>query len=447
MADEIIRLVHIDGTLPNLALMKLGHWNKSIGNRVILAHDVQPSLFEPRTYHRVYGSAIFKRSRYLVDELLAAYPDAVVGGTGSGRPLSLSVEAAIGVAQYEHYDYELYPHYPWSLGFTQRGCRMPCRFCVVPKKEGKPISVNMIADIWRPDRPRAVDLLDNDFFGQPEQSWRARIDEILDGDFRVSFSQGVNVRLVNDKIASVLASVRYYNRDFTKRRLYMAWDNIGDERVFFRGVERLKDAGVPTRHMMVYMLIGFAEGETMEGIMHRYQRLKAEGCMPYPMVFEPFDDDEDMGDGERRERTKEETRLLKGFQRWVVGRFDHIVPWEEYRKPGATEPLTPPAGASIQLGIPRSDYEYVGQNRHEGKINQDMCEPEEIEPEITRLEHDLQAPGWRPVEMMEPTTGMPFTRWFPPVKSAPPVDREIVGDNMMRPPNLEHGPEPRGDDY
>ena len=169
--------------------------------------------------------------------------------------------------------------------------------------------------------------------------------------------------------------------------------------------------------------------------------------MPYPMVFEPFDDDEDMGDGERRERTKEETRLLKGFQRWVVGRFDHIVPWEEYRKPGATEPLTPPAGASIHLGIPRSDYEYVGQNRHEGKINQDMCEPEEIEPEITRLEHDLQAPGWRPVEMMEPTTGMPFTRWFPPVKSAPPVDREIVGDNMMRPPNLEHGPEPRGDDY
>ena len=35
---------------------------------------------------------------------------------------------------------------------------------------------------------------------------------------------------MNDKVASALASVRYYNRDFTKRRLYMAWDNIGDER-------------------------------------------------------------------------------------------------------------------------------------------------------------------------------------------------------------------------
>ena len=63
MANEIIRLVRIDGTLPNLALMKLGRWHKSIGNRVTLTHNVQPSLFEPRTYHRVYGSAIFKRSR------------------------------------------------------------------------------------------------------------------------------------------------------------------------------------------------------------------------------------------------------------------------------------------------------------------------------------------------------------------------------------------------
>ena len=364
MANENIRLVHIDGTLPNLALMKLGHWQKSIGNWVFLSRNVQPSLFEPRTYHRVYGSAIFKRSRYLVDELLSAYPGAIVGGTGSRRPFSLSVEAEIGVAEYEHYDYGLYPDYPWSLGFTQRGCRMSCRFCVVPKKEGKPVSVNTIADIWRPDRPRAVDLLDNDFFGQPEQNWRDRIDEILDGNFAVSFSQGINTRLVNDKIAAVLASVRYSNRDFTKRRLYMAWDNIGDERPFFRGVERLKDAGIPTRHMMVYMLVGFAEGETMEAILHRYQRLKEAGCMPYPMVFEPFDDDEDVGgDGERQERTEAETRLLKAFQRWVVGRFDQVVPWAEYRKPVATEPLTPltpQAGTSIQLGIPREAYEYVG---------------------------------------------------------------------------------------
>ena len=82
-----------------------------------------------------------------------------------------------------------------------------------------------------------------------------------------------------------------------------------------------------------------------------------------------------------------------------------------------------------------------------GEAKKDMCEPKAIEPEITQLEHDLQAQGWRPVEMMEPTTGMPFTRWFPPVKSASPVDCEIIGDDMDCPPNFEHGPEPLGDDY
>ena len=79
MAHENVRLVQVDGKLPNLALMKLAHWHKSIGNRVTLSHTVQPSLFEQVTYHRVYGSAIFTRSRDKLDELLTAYPSRVPG--------------------------------------------------------------------------------------------------------------------------------------------------------------------------------------------------------------------------------------------------------------------------------------------------------------------------------------------------------------------------------
>jgi hypothetical protein len=37
---------------------------------------------------------------------------------------------------------------------------------VVPRKEGKPRSVNTIADIWRGKPwPKHLHLLDNDFFG------------------------------------------------------------------------------------------------------------------------------------------------------------------------------------------------------------------------------------------------------------------------------------------
>ena len=86
-------------------------------------------------------------------------------------------------------DYSIYPRYPFSLGFTQRGCRLKCGFCVVPTKEGANRSVSKISDIWRgKGHPKKVVLLDNDFFGQDE--WRERIKEIKDGGFAVSINQG-----------------------------------------------------------------------------------------------------------------------------------------------------------------------------------------------------------------------------------------------------------------
>ena len=75
-----------------------------------------------------------------------------------------------------------------------------------------------------------------------------------------------------------------------------------------------------------------------------------------------------------------------------------------------------------------------------------MCEPNEMDPAVTQLEQDLQADGWLPVEMIEPATGMPFTRWFPPGKPLPSIYRELVADNMDFPLDFENGPEPLGDD-
>ena len=88
-----------------------------------------------------------------------------------------------------------------SIGFTQRGCRLKCGFCVVPKKEGKNRSVKTIADIWRGDPyPRHLHLLDNDFFGQPREQWQARVDEIIDGKFKVCLNQGINTRMIDDEV-------------------------------------------------------------------------------------------------------------------------------------------------------------------------------------------------------------------------------------------------------
>jgi hypothetical protein len=115
------------------------------------------------------------------------------------------------------------------------------------------------------------DILDNDFFGQPEPQWSDRIGEIREGNYRVNFNQGINIRMITPESAAAIASVKYYNVKFTERRLYTAWDNLGQEKVFFKGLQLLLEAGVPASRVMVYMLIGYKPGETMEEIFYRYR--------------------------------------------------------------------------------------------------------------------------------------------------------------------------------
>ena len=247
-----VRLTQIDGALPNLALMKLAHWHKAQGDSVTVTRHIEPQLDEP-SYGKVYGSAIFKFSQDRLMRFQRQWPGAIIGGTGT--PFVHTVEEVVGVEEYESYDYSGYPDFKDSIGFTQRGCRLKCKFCVVPTKEGKNRSLNPISAIWRGDPyPRHLNILDNDFFGQPE--WRERIVEIREGGFKVCLQQGINVRLINDEAAAALATIRYQNTKFKERKLYTAWDNIGDEKVFFKGVDCLERNGIPPKHLMAYMLVG-----------------------------------------------------------------------------------------------------------------------------------------------------------------------------------------------
>lgn len=302
-----IRLTQIDGALPNLALMKLAHWHRQRGDSVTVTRQIERDLFEPQ-FDRVYGSAIFKFSAERIERFKQQWPIAIVGGTGTDS--TASVEDITG-PEHRGVDYIGYPEFKESIGFTQRGCRLKCKFCVVHTKEGKNRVEGAVWEIWRGDgHPKKLHLLDNDFFGSPE--WRQRIDEIVTGDFKVCLSQGINVRLINDEAAAALATIQYRNTKFNERKLYTAWDNIGDEKVFFRGVDTLERAGIPSKHLMAYMLIGYDKAETWARIWHRFNRMVDVGIEPYPMVFD---------------RTR---RDLRCFQRWVITGLYRIVPWDEY---------------------------------------------------------------------------------------------------------------------
>jgi len=313
----VIRLTQIDGKLPNLALMKLAHWHKSKGDDVIFKESILKDMFEPH-YDTVYGSAIFSTSAKKIEIFKQNFPSAVIGGTG--YDMTTKVETLIGCQEYEYenYDYDIYPKFNHSIGFTQRGCRLRCSFCVVPKKEGKNVVVNSIYDIWRGEGfEKKIHLLDNDFFGQSD--WEKRSDEIIEGDFKICLNQGINVRLIHKEGAGRLVKMKYMDDQFKTKRIYTAWDNRRDENIFNKGINCLLDAGVRPNHIMVYMLCGYWKWETWDDIFFRFNRMKEIGLMPYPMVY-------GADDGNSIPK-----RDLKRFQRWVIRRLHEFIEWDDYR--------------------------------------------------------------------------------------------------------------------
>ena len=294
---------------------------------MFLTNSVHDLWFE--TPEKVYCSSIFASSQTRRDQLRERYPDALVGGDGYkpiwndltviGRNLGSNLREVITDVNPDEIvpDYESYPDFKGSLGYSQRGCRLDCGFCRMKTREGEARGVATLNQIWRgAPWPKHIHLLDNDFFGQSE--WRERLTEAIEGEFKICFNQGINIRLVNAEQASVLSLVSYCDDSFKHKRLYTAWDNLGDEKVFKSGVAVLKEAGIPPTHLMVYMLVGFRKGETEEEVFHRFNELVALGCKPYPMVFD---------------RSKE---WLVKFQRWVIRRYYEFVPWKEYLEGAVT---------------------------------------------------------------------------------------------------------------
>ncbi len=290
-----VLLLQLDGKLPNLALMRLAAHHRANGDEVELRHAPSVGAVERRlgdAFDAVYASLIFEKTRPVAEALRKVYSRVILGGTGWDLTTTLE---QFGVG--DQPDYSIYPKYRHSIGFSQRGCRLKCSFCVVPRKEGTVRSEATIGEIWRGGSyPKEIVLLDNDFFGQSD--WRGRIAEIRDGGYKVCFNQGINCRMVSDEAAEAIASVQFRDDQFKTKRLYTAWDSRPDEDVLFRGLNRLAKCGVKPDQIMVYVLVGFWADETEDDWLYRARRLREFGCRPYPMPYV-------------------RNHLTVGFQRWV----------------------------------------------------------------------------------------------------------------------------------
>ena len=289
-----IALYDVDSAIPNLAIMKLSAFHKREGDEVF---KYIPLLHS--TYDRIYASKVFKFSdgSWITEDMIS-------GGPGLDLKTELPEEIDRMIPDYSFYDF------PHSIGFTMRGCRFDCSFCVVPRKEGRPYSSNTIQEIWTQRDSKFLILLDHDFFGNPE--WSDRIEEIKELDLKVNFSQGLNIRIISERQAQALASVKFRNLNNTYKQVTFAWDQINDEKVIKRGFQRVVDAGIKAHQMQFYVLIGY--DTTPEEDMHRVMMLKEWGCDPYVMPYDKTD------------------RYQKRFARWVNHRaIFKSCTFEEYK--------------------------------------------------------------------------------------------------------------------
>lgn len=241
---------------PNLALMKLSAYHKKRG-------DVVSLNFPLGGYELGYASCVFSWHKTRANGL----PPIVECG-GSALDLSKQLPPEV-----EHImpDYELYPDVNFSMGFTSRGCIRKCPWCLVPAKEGGIQAWTSIYEFWNRRYPD-IKLLDNNILASP--NWNETADALIKELVMTDFNQGLDIRLVDDKVAHQLASIR-------TSKLRFAFDHIGIEPQVREGIRLLLKAGIRSRHLSFYVLIGF-NGDV--GI-DRMKLLQSFGVDVYPMIY------------------------------------------------------------------------------------------------------------------------------------------------------------------
>lgn len=179
---------------PNLAMMKISAYHKVQGDNV--------EWYDGFThYDIVYISKVFN---FTPDYPYPINADQVIkGGTGYDIHSKLSPDM-----EFVAPDYSIYPSIDnkTAYGFLTRGCPNKCRWCVVPKKEGKVKPYMDVDDIAIDGRTNLV-LMDNNILAS--DYGLQQIQKIIDRRYRVDFNQALDARLVTPEIGELLAKVRW----------------------------------------------------------------------------------------------------------------------------------------------------------------------------------------------------------------------------------------------
>jgi hypothetical protein len=292
-----IRLIDADETkknnknkFPNIALMKISTYHKSLGDDV----NWYSPVFDREDTNILYIAKVFDFSKSPT-HLPINDCQVIIGGTGYDLTIKLPDE----IEGIKELDYSIYPVCDYSLQFLTRGCIRNCEFCLVPKKEGL---IHLVDPLEIKEDSEYIKLLDNNFFAYKD--WKSNIEILKSYNKKIEFNQGIDLRLMNESQAKALSTLKI-------KTIYTAFDHYKDKRKVMKGLDILTKYIKPYK-ITTYVLIGF--GSTPDEDLERVMLLREIGVNPFAMAYNKMND------------------YQKKFARWVNHKaIFKTVKWEDYR--------------------------------------------------------------------------------------------------------------------
>lgn len=289
-----IGLIDVDGHngFPNLALMKIAQFHKSIGDSV----EWWNGLLH---YDRVYMSKIFT---FTPDVQVAINADEVIqGGTGYKKYDALPDEI-----EAMRPDYSIYPQFRQAIGFLTRGCIRSCPWCVVPKKEGK-IRPNATWQEIKRNDSREIVFLDNNVLACDHGL--QQIESLGSAKVWVDFNQGLDARLITPEIAALLKRLHWI------RFVRLSCDTMEMLPIIEQATAYMAEAGISRSRFWAYALV-----QDVEEAEKRVEALRNMGVTPFAQPYRDYDGGEP---------TKEQ----KLFANWVNKKACfNSCSWADFKK-------------------------------------------------------------------------------------------------------------------
>lgn len=263
-------------TFPNLSLMKISAWHKEHGDSVEWYKPLLSGHMDRVYMSKVFGDEYTKYYAFPIDadEVIkggSGYAISVVDGKEfynpeMDEPLPPDVDHIMP-------DYGLYGIKDTAYGFLTKGCPRGCPFCHVAKMQGRKVWHNSQLGEWW-DGQKNIVLLDPNITASP--CFETYMNMLEHSGAWVDFSQGLDLRLMDEKKIEVLNRVKW-------KRIHFAWDNPDDDMLpkLKQVMAGLKKAS--RRTITVYILTNF--NSTHEQDLMRVMAVRKAGAQPDVRIY------------------------------------------------------------------------------------------------------------------------------------------------------------------